>query len=104
MQKLIEEFMEKHTLARFRNVGDLVQVFSKHLLSALGRMIDLLQLLGEPRPVAQGGGPSVLERRYFNKQRYLSELGLPGDLTEESNQRMILEIRTHLTSASHHSP
>ena len=96
MQTLIEEFMEKHALARFRNIGDLVQVFSKHLLNALGRMIDLLQLLGDPKPVAQGVGPSVLERRHASRQRYLRELGLPGDLTEGSNQKMIREIREHL--------
>jgi hypothetical protein len=98
LQQLIQELMETHTMVRFNNIGDLVQVFSKHLLTALGRMIDLLQLLGEPKPIAQGGG-SVLERRHASKQQYLRELGLPGDLTEESNEEMIRQIRGQLAGA-----
>lgn len=99
--QLIAEFQDRHTLGRFRNVGDLIQVFSKHLIAALGRMIEALQVLGETRPVAQGIGPSVLERRFDKRQMYLRQLGLPGDLTLKSNQTMIAEIERHITP---HSP
>jgi hypothetical protein len=98
LQQFIQELMDNHTMVKFNNVGDLVQVFSKHLLTALGRMIGLLQLLGKPKPIAQGGGPSVLERRHASRQQYLRELGLPGDLTDESNGEMIRQVRGQLGS------
>jgi len=80
---LIKTFELQVTFTRFRGVADLLPIFSRHLLGALDRIVGIYQLLREPKPVAHSGG-TVLERRWSNKQRYLSTLGLPGNLSPES--------------------
>jgi Domain of unknown function (DUF4062) len=100
LQQLIAELQERHTVGRFRNIGDLVQVFSKHLIAALGRMIEALQTLGETKPVAHGSGTSVLEMRFAKRLQYLEGLGLPGDLSAASNQQVIANIERHIQTGA----
>jgi uncharacterized protein DUF4062 len=96
LKELIAELYDRHVPAKFNDIGDLIQVFSKHLIAALGRMIDLLQVLGESKPVPHSGGPSALEKGFFKKVNYLHELGLPGDLSAASNVQMIASITKEL--------
>lgn len=96
LQELIAEFYDRHVPAKFNDIGDLIQVFSRHLIAALGRMIDMLQALGESKPVAHSGGPSALEKGFVKKVQYLHELGLPGDLSAASNVQMIGKIAKEL--------
>lgn len=96
LQELITQFYDRHVPAKFTNIGDLIQVFSQHLIAALGRMIGLLQALGENKPVVHSGGASILEKGFLKKRQYLHELGLPGDLSEDSNVQMIVSIAKEL--------
>ena len=86
LQELIKTFERQVVFKRFRTVGDLLPTFSNHLLAALSRMITNYQLLGEPKPVAHGSG-AALEKRWASRQKQLSQLGLPGDLTPADNAK-----------------
>lgn len=96
LQELISEFYDRHVPAKFNDIGDLIQIFSKHLILALGRMIDLLQVLGESKPVAHSGGPSALEKGFAKKVQYLHALGLPGDLSASGRVETIANITKEL--------
>jgi hypothetical protein len=91
LQPLIVAFQDRHVPAKFRTLGDLVPVFSRHLSAALSRMINTLQLLGEPKPVAHGSS-TVLERQWVNRQKHIRQLGLAEDLMTESRDELITAI------------
>jgi len=97
LKKLIVEFQDRHVPAKFRTLGDLVPVFSQHLIAALGRMIAALQLMGETKPVAHGSG-SVLEKRWWKQQQQLNGLGLAGGSTPEEYGKLIRQISDTITS------
>ena len=91
LRQLIVEFQDRHVPAKFRTLGDLVPVFSKHLGAALSRMVNTLQLFGEPKPVAQGK-TTVLERQWVNRQKHIRELGLPENWEEASKKELVIAI------------
>jgi hypothetical protein len=73
---LIEYIRDRHTVAKFQTLTDLVAAISKDIVAAVARVSTALQRLGEPRPVAQAGGGrrSVHEQAWATRQGQLAEL------------------------------
>jgi hypothetical protein len=91
LRQLLVEFQDRHVTAKFRTLADLVPVFSKHLSAALSRMINTLQLFGEPKPVAQGKA-TVLAKQWENRRKHIRELGLPENLEDTSKKELMIAI------------
>jgi hypothetical protein len=97
LQDLIKDFNHLHVPAKFNTIGDLVPVFSKHLMAALSRMISVLQLMGEKMPVTYGLG-GAMQRRWVSRQKQVIELGLPVPATTNQHNEFIAEIESAMTS------
>jgi hypothetical protein len=78
LEDLIREFKQRHVVAEFNTIGDLLPVFTGHLRSALSRMISHLQRLGEGPPAGRTRS-SVLAERWARQHEELLKLGLPGN-------------------------
>jgi hypothetical protein len=81
LHDLISEFKQRHVIAEFTTISDLLPVFTHHIRNALTRMIALLQKLGEGAPIGRAQN-SILTRRWIRQQEQLQKLGLLKDMPD----------------------